>query len=432
MEGFREIEGKKTDGFEPPYDFIILDVHLPLDDTPLLLKEDCSETTRLVLRLFEKKEIMPEKEIEAGFALYFLLVMEMGFPASRIVFLSAHAEAETIRNNFRQVKAAPPTVFLKNSTADMKAFVRLLEKNSSDSYMRLRRAVYDGCDHLLKNSYPVRYNRYVHKNNELALPEIAGYMGIMQSFLPDMPALLTYDPKRKPAYLHAFIRFLLHSWGETIRRSEVIRQKGHKMNAEENALALSKILKNVRNWSAHSNLFDDADEKLVDFLFLINTRVMFSLPENILPYERQALRIWSDALSDDEMKRIIDERAIPLAKTYQPIRRLSENLQEESLKLRPYRPYTDSIFYEDMLASIDRSAKRIEKRINDSEIREDIKTLIFRMFWHCLSWPCLEKTEVEKSDITLSYSFNYHDYGVTHPDSFLFQLSRHIYNDSFC
>ncbi len=106
MEGFKEIKGKKIDDFEPPYDFIVLDVHLPLGDTPLLLKKDCSETTRLILRLFENREILPGEEIEAGFALYFLLIMEMGFPANRIVFLSAHAEAETIRNNFRQVKAA--------------------------------------------------------------------------------------------------------------------------------------------------------------------------------------------------------------------------------------------------------------------------------------------------------------------------------------
>lgn len=109
---------------------------------------------------------------------------------------------------------------------------------------------------------------------------------------------------------------------------------------DREAQSLSKIVENVGNWSANSNLFEYADEKLADFLFLINMRVMVVLPDDILPYERYALKLYAEPINADEMKNRIDRREIPLAKTYETIKNLS------------VRAYRDSIYFEDMLANL--------------------------------------------------------------------------------
>ena len=192
---------------------------------------------------------------------------------------------------------------------------------------------------------------------------------------------------------------------------------------DREAQSLSKIVKNVRNWSAHSNLFEDADEKLATFLFLVNMRVMFALPDDILSYERQALRLYSEPLNADEMAGIIDRREIPLARTYEKIKKLS------------VKSYRDSIYFEEMLSNLGKFNK-IEELIRGRQIWEGISTLIFRMLWHVLSPAKL--SNVNKSpdrrggeNVGVWYTFDLCDYGKENQNSFIFQLARHIYKESF-
>jgi len=312
LSGLQAILGDNSDAH---FDFVILDAHLPLGDTPFLSAINISETTRLAIKLFETNGIMPDKDIHAGFRLYFFLVEQCGYEIDKIVFLSAHADqAEEIREHFKIVRASPPRIFVKKAGADMNEFVSLLKTYSNDKYIILRRSVYDGCSHLLDNvgNYPFRFNEFIDsRRQELDDTEIRTYLRNLQSFLPSR--LSPFDPKQKGSYLNAFIRVLLHQWDDKARWQNMeARNKD-----DREAQSLSKIVKNVRNWSAHSNLFEATDEKLATFLFLVNMRVMFALPDEILPYERQTLRLYSDPLNAGEMADRIDRREIPLAMTYE-------------------------------------------------------------------------------------------------------------------
>ncbi len=146
LSGLQAIVGDNSDG---PFDFVILDAHLPLGDTPLLSESDISETTRCAIKLFETDGIMPDKDIHAGFRLYFFLVEQSGYEIDKIVFLSGHADqAEEIKKHFKIVRASPPSIFVKKAGTDMKKFVNLLKTYSNDKYIILRRSVYDGCAYL--------------------------------------------------------------------------------------------------------------------------------------------------------------------------------------------------------------------------------------------------------------------------------------------
>ena len=124
LSGLQAIVGDNSDG---PFDFVILDAHLPLGDTPLLSESDISETTRCAIKLFETDGIMPDKDIHAGFRLYFFLVEQSGYEIDKIVFLSGHADqAEDIKKHFKIVRASPPSIFVKKAGTDMKKFVNLL------------------------------------------------------------------------------------------------------------------------------------------------------------------------------------------------------------------------------------------------------------------------------------------------------------------
>ncbi len=419
LSGLQTIVGDNSDG---PFDFVVLDAHLPLEDTPLLSKSDISETTRLAIEHFETKRIMPDEDIHAGFRLYFFLVEQSGYEIDKIVFLSAHADqAEDIKEYFKIVKASPPSIFVKKAGTDMKEFVNLLKIYSNDKYIILRRSVYDGCAHLLNNisSYPFRFNEFIDgRRQKFGEAEIRAYLENLQSFLAHRVSL--FGQKQKGPHLNAFIRVLLHQWDDKARWQNMYAQT----DGDREAQSISKIVKNVRNWSAHSNLFEDADEKLATFLFLVNMRVMFALPDDILSYERQALRLYSEPLNADEMAGIIDKREIPLARTYEKIKKLS------------VKSYRDSIYFENMLANLGKFNK-IEELIRGRQIRESISTLIFRMFWHVLSPAKLSNVKLAPDNrrggenVGVWYRFDLCDYGKESENSFIFQLARHIYKESF-
>ncbi len=406
-------------GFNGSYDFVVLDAHLPLTETTELLSENSfSEKTRSIIEHFSKEKVMPEEEMEAGLTLYFFLLVKQNFPDDRMVFLSAHEEAEKINSKFKEVKAVPPKVFLKNDPAEMRHFADLLKSYSNDKYIILGRSLYDGCAHLLDNigNYHFRFNEFIgSRRQKLDDAEIRDYLENLQSFLP--ARLSPFDPKQKGSQLNAFIRVLLHQWDDKARWQNMEVQN----KDDRETQSFSKIVKNVRNWSAHSNLFEDADEKLAAFLFLVNMRVMFALPDEILPYERQTLKLYSEPLNAGEMANLIDRREIPLARTYERIKNLSA------------KSYRDSIYFEGMLTNLGQSGQ-IEELIRNRQMGS-INTTIFQMFWHVLSPAKLDNVVLSRGqgekNVGVWYTFDICDYGKNNEESFIFQLARHIYKESF-
>jgi len=128
------------------FDFIILDANLPIDEESLeeQRKEASSDEINQLLTEFRDKDVLPSKDMEAGFILYFYLVQEQGFPRDRVVFLSANAiEAQGILKKFGETKAIPPKIFSKNDQTQVEEFQETLKKFSENEHLNLRRGILD-------------------------------------------------------------------------------------------------------------------------------------------------------------------------------------------------------------------------------------------------------------------------------------------------
>ena len=129
---------------DTPFDFIILDADLPIDDN-LLQSElnKASPKTQEAINQFRQNNVFPLSSSEAGFTLYFYLI-EQGFPRDKMVFLSAHVDkAEEIKKAFVSAKATPPNIFDKTNEKDIKRFLTILNTLSKDKYVTLRRGILD-------------------------------------------------------------------------------------------------------------------------------------------------------------------------------------------------------------------------------------------------------------------------------------------------
>ena len=64
--------------------------------------------------------------------------------------------------------------------------------------------------------------------------------------------------------------------------------------------ALGWIMKNVRNWTAHTSVINRLEAQDVAFMFLINMRAMFDLGPKLVTYERVLLALFSNG--DDRIE----------------------------------------------------------------------------------------------------------------------------------
>lgn len=167
-----------------PFDFVILDADLPIDDN--LLQDalsTASPKTKEAISKFRQTNVFPQSSFEAGFTLYFYLI-EQGFSLDRIVFLSAHVDkAEEITEAFVKAKATPPKIFAKNKEEDVNRFLDILKVLSRDKYVKLRRGILDGCQYILDNLYKLPAAEFIQFNQFLQEGEAEHIVNDMQDYL---------------------------------------------------------------------------------------------------------------------------------------------------------------------------------------------------------------------------------------------------------
>jgi hypothetical protein len=358
-------------------------------------------------RVDKDKEIPPAyKHEEGGFYIYNELLRK-GFPEDNICFLTG--EENTLKAFLEQCQKLsmpePLHSYEKNDTGYAKLRAWLKEKQSNP-YLTLRRGIIEGCRHILSqlDSRPVdeviRFHQFLEtKQASEIVTDMQDYLRILQNFLP-----LRQPDQQQLGYLYKlFVRTLAHEW-EAAKPALV-------QDAENEPLqAFGWIMKNVRNWSAHKNLFANLSEKEVAFLCLINLRSMFQLDSaDLWPFEKGLLGLFDKPLSKETLSDLLDQKRLNLAKTY------------ASLKKKVTSDKEDAVTFVGMLNNL----------VNSDKISsQEISSRLFQMFWHGLSRAMVNKAHSSIQKVTVEYTFQRHFYGKKNPESFLFQVAQHIYEKS--
>jgi len=396
-------------------DYIILDIWLPVDTT----KNTTAETGEYLQTLLQRYHADTQtacKELEkmAGYQLYVELIMEIGFPKEHILFCSNHAEElSSIGKAFGEAKLKLPDILTKQKEEDIATVQTWVRERRENPYYVLRRGILNGCQYvqaLLKEQpeAAIQFDEFVKTDNNspprtISVPEMLDYLESLQNILP------LRHPDHPQRLYKLFVRSLAFEW-------DVAQPYLVGRNQDGQLQAFGWIMKNVRNWAVHKNLFENLTEKEVAFLFLIDMRAMFQLEITETKFfEKALLSLFDSPLSQDEMLSIIKYKNLNLAKSY------------SSLKWKGRDDKDDVVTFVGMLNNL----------VNRDKISQDeISHSLFQMFWHGLSRARVNNvtTSTERhgkiENAGIWYTFQIHDYGSAHPNSFLFQLARHIYSES--
>ncbi|HEW98333.1 MAG: hypothetical protein DRR16_29630 [Candidatus Parabeggiatoa sp. nov. 3] len=348
---------------------------------------------------------------KGGFYIYNSLIRE-GFPNDSICFLTGEKNSSLIpfEQQCEKIYMPKPQSFEKTDSEYARLRAWLNEKQAN-RYFTLRRGIIEGCRYILSQlesrsaTEVIKFNQFLEQGNADEMDnDMRDYLKIVQNFLP------LRQPKDKHHIYKLFIRTLAHEW-EMAKPALV-------GGAEERQLqTFGWIMKNVRNWAAHTNLFENIEEKYIAFLFLLNMRSLFQLnATQILPFEKALLLTFFDnPLSQQDLSSLIDEKSLNLATSYSLLKKQIKSDKE------------DAVTFAAMLNNLINS---------DQILQQDIGSRLLQMFWHGLSPARVQNVVSSKTvegrikNAGIWYTFKLHHYAKDNPETFLSHLARHIYSDS--
>ena len=360
----------------------------------------------------------------AGYHIFTELLIEAGFPKRHILFCSNHGDQLTsIATAFEAAKLTPPVIYTKRDDQVR----RWIEDKRADAYSVLRRGVIMGCAaaEALMARGPDRhgddglvFSLFFKREDEPEWPPgpaspdyVRDYLASLTAVLP-LCALATTE-QRKQRY-RIFLHALSREWDN---RAKV----NHLPDKSTYMASYGTILKEVRNWTSHTQLLDDLSEADVAFIFMANLRAMFAFPREVQPHERLLLELLGRAfgeVSPDAAAAAIgadpQERRLPLDRVYFETKRmLGERRSADG----------NDPYYDQLIRDLE---KDTPNRV-DAHDREFFMQSLYRMFWFYPSRMRRVKygwTPV--TDAGEASLFRHCDFSRTQPDSFAFQLARRI------
>jgi len=388
-------------------DFVVLDVDMPL------CRDGQNDDGNYLHSLIEQYESADELRKIAGYQIYTELVMELGFPKAHILFCSNHASYfDKLKGKFKSaniklpLSSNPDKPFLtKDDDADIKKWLN----DAHRDYFVLRRGIIEGCQELKKLKAKLRFDKFSKDDKKPALLDADDYLDVLENFLP------LREPGNKASLYKLFIRTLAHEWEESVEPK--------KIDDDQTTLAFSWIMKMSRNWLAHSKVFEQLTDQDVAYLFIVNMRAMFDLGDNLLPYEKHLLSLFTDVISTEKMQDRIGNspkkrdyktpkgRDIPLVENYAALLKKTGNTWQ-------------AINFHDAL-------NNLQKNKNKATESEFLIKGLYQTFWFLTSSGGVyipPNDEQIKDFSTLNYQFKHFDY---QKPEYLFELARHIYSSSF-
>ncbi|MFA5923778.1 MAG: hypothetical protein WC856_21205 [Methylococcaceae bacterium] len=178
-----------------------------------------------------------------------------------------------------------------------------------------------------------------------------------------------------------------------------------------------------RNWLAHGKVFEKLAPQDVAYLFIVNMRAMFELSDQLLPYEKNLLSLFSGTINADELKEVVGSfhgnRKIPLIQNYAALLHISGK-------------HWEAVNYHDALNQFQKN--KTEKSAEDITF---LITGLYQSFWFLTSNGFISlprdadknlDTKKLKTYNAINYQFGFFDYSKP---NFLLEFSRQIYNRSF-
>lgn len=380
-------------------DYVILDIDL----VPYCEDDEINNSLRHLLEQFH--DYQPEKDLKiecgklkatAGYYLYTELLVEKGFPKHHILFCSNHGDTTLeAQKAFKSAKIELPPIYTKSDSA-VKTWVKECYENP---YSRLRRGIIQACQFLKDKK--LRFDNYSTDTDKPIALDIENYLAILSEFLP------LFEPEEKQSKYKLFVRTLAHEWDDAVKPKKL----GQSNFEKQASFAFSWIMKITRNWSAHSNVFDQLSAQDVAFLFIVNMRAMFNLGSELTPYERYLLSLFDLPLTEKEFEsqcgKDYKNRKIPLTKTYASL-------------LNKYGTNYEAINFHDLL-------NEIQKKKNEKN--EFLVKGLYQVFWFLTSFG---RVYIDPHHIHdqkyLNYKFAYFNY---FSEGYLSEIGRHIYSRSF-
>jgi len=333
--------------------------------------------------LKEKCKELKIKEI-AGYYLYTELIVEQSFPKQHILFCSNHGDTtKEMRDAFKLAKINLPEIYQK-SDLYVKKWVKEQYENP---YSVLRQGVIEACKELKKPEKKLCLDKFC-KEGKTAILDIDDYLMTLEKFLP------LREPDDKTVLYKLFLRTLTHEWEAT----EPKKIRG-----------LAWIMKNTRNWITHnSNLFNEVDENIVAYLFMINMRLMFDFDETVQNYEKILFSLFSEEIIGKEVfENQSKHKLLPIKDAYQ-------NLQNKS----SHENVKDALRFPALANNIQES---------ESKLRSDKKLfykILYQMFWLINAYP---RIKIENREAKIKFE----DFDYTKKPLYLREIARHIYKRSF-
>jgi hypothetical protein len=222
---------------------------------------------------------------EAGFYIYNQLI-RLGFPDDHICFLTGEIDStfEHFAEHCKNALMPRPKAFGKDD-AGMNDFRDWLKERRKSDYATLRRGVIEGCKMLRaqigQNPDVIQFNKFIGNESYQVSPEsMDDYLFSLMLFLPPQHPATEEDMMHR---LRLFARAIAHEW-----ESKVDPHQG----GDRVLSSLGWVMKETRNCLAHSQALNHLVPQDAAYLFLVNMRAMFALPQEPARFEAILLSLF--------------------------------------------------------------------------------------------------------------------------------------------
>lgn len=204
---------------------------------------------------------------KAGFYIYHQLI-RIGLPDDNICFLTGEKEStfEELADHCRQALMPLPTAFGKDDVG-MRDFRQWLNERSKSDYTTLRRGVIEGCvmlREIVQRLDSIQFNKFVESDADaMGVASMDDYLSTLMRFLP--PRIPEVDGELGRV-LRLFIRTVSHEWDQKVKPS---------LGGNSELRSLGWVMRETRNYLAHSQALNQLAVKDVAYIFLVSMRAMF-------------------------------------------------------------------------------------------------------------------------------------------------------------